>query len=101
MFGTRDLGHNGIKFKKNYHLHKPSYICPIFHAENNVKASIQFCPFYWADFDPSWAYLFNMESLELYGLVFLMNGKSADITKLKISRIQKTSQIHRKTIVPD
>jgi hypothetical protein len=26
MFGTRDLGHNGKKFKKNYHLHKLSYM---------------------------------------------------------------------------
>jgi hypothetical protein len=26
MFGTRDLGHNGVKFKKMYHLHKPSYM---------------------------------------------------------------------------
>jgi hypothetical protein len=37
MFGTRDLGHNGEKFKKIYHLNKPSYICPIFHAENNLS----------------------------------------------------------------
>jgi hypothetical protein len=26
MFGTGDLGHSGEKFKKFYHLHKPSYI---------------------------------------------------------------------------
>jgi hypothetical protein len=26
MFGSRNLGHNGVKLKKNYHLHKPSYI---------------------------------------------------------------------------
>jgi hypothetical protein len=26
MFGTGDLGHNGEKFKKNYHLHKKSYM---------------------------------------------------------------------------
>ena len=32
MFGTRDLGHNGEKFKKFYHLNKPS-----FHAENNLS----------------------------------------------------------------
>jgi hypothetical protein len=36
MFGTRDLGHSGEKFKKFYHLHKRSYI-PIFHAENNLS----------------------------------------------------------------
>jgi hypothetical protein len=24
-----------------------------------VKASLQFCPFYWADFDPSWACSFE------------------------------------------
>jgi hypothetical protein len=38
MFGTRDLGHNGVKFKKftisiNHHIH----VCPIFHAENNLS----------------------------------------------------------------
>jgi hypothetical protein len=36
MFGTRDLGHNGVNLKKitisiSYH------ICPIFHAENNLS----------------------------------------------------------------
>jgi hypothetical protein len=26
-----------------------------------VKTSIQFCPFYWADFDPSWACFFTRQ----------------------------------------
>jgi hypothetical protein len=45
MFGTRDIGHNGVKLKKitssiNHH------ICPIFHAENNLsKLKLNFAHF--------------------------------------------------------
>jgi hypothetical protein len=34
MFGTRDIGHNGVKLKKNP-ISINHHICPIFHAENN------------------------------------------------------------------
>jgi hypothetical protein len=38
MFGTRDLGYNGKKFKKNiYTISINHYICPIFHVENNLS----------------------------------------------------------------
>jgi hypothetical protein len=59
MFGTRDLGHNGKNFKKNYHLHKPLHMPYLSCRKSFVKTPIQFCPFYWADFDPSWACSFH------------------------------------------
>jgi hypothetical protein len=58
MFGTRDLEHNGEKFKKCYHLHKPSHMPYLTCRKQFVKTSIQFCPFHCANFDPSWACLF-------------------------------------------
>jgi hypothetical protein len=36
-FGTRNLGHNGEKFKKKITISINHHICPIFHAENNLS----------------------------------------------------------------
>jgi hypothetical protein len=50
------------KNSKKFTISINHHICPIFHAENNIsklKLKIQFCPFYWADFDPSWACSFS------------------------------------------
>jgi hypothetical protein len=35
MFGTKDLGHNGVKLKKI--TISINHVCPIFHAENNLS----------------------------------------------------------------
>jgi hypothetical protein len=39
------------------------HICHIFHGENTLS-KLQFCPFDWANFGLSWAYLF-LSSLDM------------------------------------
>jgi hypothetical protein len=46
MFGTRDLGHNGVKLKKKITISINHHICPIFYAENNLsKLQLNFAHF--------------------------------------------------------